>query len=237
MGSVNHGEPRPPKSTEVSERKAEANRSWRLAKDIFSLSIIILIFFGVGYFMSGHVDAVRAALQRSENRTQGILIFVALGSLLVSVGIPRMWLCGIAGGLYGAVMGSGLGLLVSLIGSIIPYLVGRSVLKGIVKRRFGKRVNEWKEKFRKHAFEFTLSLRLLPGANATVTSMACGAARCPFGAYMLATTIGYVPNSVALAVLGSAAAKNSGLQIALTIPLLLISIFIPWWMTRKKTAT
>src|SRR5690606_13735792 len=66
------------------------------------------------------------------------IIFAAVGTLLVGLGMPRLWVSVAAGGVFGAVLGTTLALISSVLGSIITYLVGRSLLGSVIRRRLGK---------------------------------------------------------------------------------------------------
>lgn len=156
------------------------------------------------------------------------VIFAAVGALLVGLGMPRLWVSVAAGGVFGAVLGTILALISSVLGSIITYLVGRSLLGSVIRRRLGKypRFARVRSHLARNAFLYTLSMRLFPFSNTTLTSLFCGSCKVPMGPYIAATIVGFLPLTIVFATFGSGTAKAQYEQILLGVVMLLIVVLV-----------
>ncbi len=163
------------------------------------------------------------------------IIFAAVGTLLVGLGMPRLWVSVAAGGVFGAVLGTTLALISSVLGSIITYLVGRSLLGSVIRRRLGKypRFARVRSHLERNAFLFTLSMRLFPFSNTTLTSLFCGSCKVPLGPYTIATIIGFLPLTIVFATFGSGTAKAQYEQILLGVVMLLIVVLVQRFLAPK----
>ena len=231
----------------MSDPKAEAQRRKerrRLIKDITRLVLIVAFFAAIGFNPTVRAylfDAqrFRELLHPDESVQDQFLsyaVFLAVTSFAIAIGFPRIWICAAAGTIYGAVLGTSLGMTASIIGAFGTYFIGAGVLKSTVKRRFGKRLTMWADRFRENAFFWTLYARLFPGANATVTSLLCGALRISPKDFLAANLIGFLPLSIAFAMFGSGAGKGNLTQIIPAGLLFALTIFGPIYYTLKQRA-
>jgi len=122
-----------------------------------------------------------------------LLIFTAAGAAIIGLGVPRIWVTIVAGGIYGALMGSLISMISSLIGAVLIYLAGKTLLAAVVERRLRDRLLKWRGRFQENAFWWVLYARLFPFANSTLTSMICGGCRVPFTPYLSGSAIGFAP--------------------------------------------
>lgn len=164
----------------------------------------------------------------------GAAVFVGVASLINALGIPRMWVCAVAGSLYGAVEGGALGLVATLSGSTLNFIAGRSLLRGPIKRNIPRRLRHWYTAFNNHGFRAILYLRLFPFTNATLTNLLGGASTMKYRDYLAATAIGYLPFTIAFATLGSSAAKQNGWQLALGLALFAAVALGQWYWTARR---
>jgi uncharacterized membrane protein YdjX (TVP38/TMEM64 family) len=158
------------------------------------------------------IEALRQDIQGGGWSSVGF--FVAAGSALNAIGIPRLWICAAGGSLFGALEGGSLGYIASLIGSSINFFMGRSLLRGPLRRNLPRRLRHWYTAFNDHGFKAILYLRLFPLTNGTLTNLLGGASHMTFTSYLTATAIGYLPFTIAFAMMGSSAAKQNGWQLA-----------------------
>jgi len=164
------------------------------------------------------IHRIRAVLQGSGSAGARILsgaVFIISCGLLMTVGMPRLWISAIAGAIYGAVVGTGLALAATAIGASTVYLLGRSLLGSMVRRRLGGRLTLWNRRFKTNAFWWVLYGRLFPFSNATVMSLLCGFCKVPFSPYLRGSFLGFIPLTLVFAVFGSGGIKGNHYQIAL----------------------
>ena len=152
------------------------------------------------------------------------LLFVLTFSLLIGVGLPRLWVSALAGAAFGTLWGSLLALIASVAGAAIVYRFGRTLLSGILQRRIGSRLALWQARFESNAFWWVLYMRLFPLSNATLAGLVCGACRIPFGAYLAGSLLGFIPFTIVFAVFGSGGIQGNFYQIAIGIVLLLVAV-------------
>jgi uncharacterized membrane protein YdjX (TVP38/TMEM64 family) len=184
------------------------------------------------------IDEISAALHPEGSlleRLRAYGIFIAASVVLMTMGLPRVWVCAVAGGVFGMAVGIPLALVASLLGVTGTYMVGRSLLSSMVKRRLKGRVKVWKERFQENAFFWTLYARLFPLSNSTMTSLLCGCCRVPMKSYVAANAIGFLPMTITIATLGDGAAEGSKLQLLLGV-LFLAASFAASRLFKKRAA-
>lgn len=224
--------------------KSAPPRKKKAWKDLLRLAMVALFFIAAGLLLNN--DAVQSQLfdidiMRDEMRDrglQGLLLFMGAGALINAVGIPRLWICAVAGSLFGAVDGTLIGLGTTLVGASLNFLMGRSMLRGPIKRHMPQRLRRWYKAFNNNGFRAILYMRLFPGANATLTSLLGGASHMRYRDYILASVIGFLPFTIVFATLGSSAAKQSKWQLAGGL-LLFAAVAVAQWIysrARKKAA-
>lgn len=226
-----------PTFTEPGNNRGEKQK---LQNDLLRLAGVAVFFIAVAYVLqTPYVRSRLFDINRLREDLQalsffGIIVFIFASAIINAIGLPRMWICAIAGSLYGAFEGTGYGFIATLLGASLNFLMGRSLLRGPIRRRMPNRLKKWYEAFNRNGFKAILYLRLFPFTNATVTNLLSGASKISFKHYLLASAIGFFPTSVALATLGSSAAKNSWLQLALGIGVLIIAGGAQWYYSKIK---
>lgn len=232
-------------SREVRREQRTVRRQKRrdLVKDLLRVFVIALVFVLAGLLFNSDffkqnftsVESLREALHPDDSfihQLRSYVVFIVVGSILMSIGLPRAVISVAAGGIYGAALGTAVSLLTQLLGATETYFLGRSFLKSTVKRRFGRRMVRLQERFRENGFRYTLTLRLFPISNPVFTSLLCGVCRVRFKDYMLANLIGFIPLTVIFAVFGSGAIKGKSTQIIVGIVLFIIVMLGQWVLSR-----
>jgi len=209
--------------------------SGRLGRDVVKILAVSAFFVGIALLLQN--DALRARildapLLRNLLETaeapghiyRQASLFVLTFSLLIGLGMPRLWVSAISGAAFGPLWGTLLALVASVAGAAIVYRFGRTLLAGILQRRIRSRLSLWQTRFEHNAFWWVLYMRLFPLSNATLAGLVCGACRIPLGAYLAGSLIGFIPLTVVFAVFGSGGAKGDFYQVALGTLLLLLAV-------------
>jgi len=226
-------------STSDERQALDGRRRRKPWKDLLRVIGVGLFFVGAALLLKNPVvrtqlldlDTLRSELERGDLKSS--LLFIATAALVNAMGIPRIWICGIAGSLFGAVEGMILGFAATLAGSTINFIMGRSLLRGPINRHIPDRLRPWYKKFTRHGFRAILYLRLFPLTNATLTNLLGGASRMPYSEFILATAIGFLPFTIAFATLGSAAVKQSTWQMIGGMILFTAVAVGQWLWTRR----
>lgn len=230
---------------ESREERVVRRKRYFLVKDISRVLFIVGMFAMAAWLLQSEyvrqhildIGSLREVLHPGDSiqgQLKSYIIFIVAGTLLIAVGLPRIWISAAAGSIYGAVLGLALAMVTSMLGASVTYLVGRSLLRSMVRRRFEKRIGRWSDRFRKNAFFWVLYLRLFPASNATLTSLLCGCLKVDFRAYTTANAIGFIPLTVIFAMFGSGAAKGNSSQLVIGGVLLLIAVLVQGWYTRSR---
>ncbi len=220
--------------------KARVRRKDRTAllKDILRIFLIGLFFVAAGWVFKGlDVEWARDELHPDASiagRLQSYVIFIVLASLLQSVGLFRWFVCMVAGGIYGAFIGVILSMTSSLLGALGTYMIGSSLLRGVVRRRLkARRIERWKGLLNDNPFFGTLYMRMFPASNAVLTGLLCGTVRIRLRPYFAANFIGFLPQTVIFCLLGSGAVKARPNQLAMGIALFFV-VLLAQWLTMNK---
>ena len=159
-------------------------------------------------------------------------VFVLLTGLLISLGVPRIWIAALGGAVYGAALGSTLSLLAATLGATVLFFAGSTFLGAIVQRRVGGRLSRFVERLNREAFWWVLYLRLFPFGNSTMQSLLLGSLGIPFPQYLGASVLGFIPLTVIFAMFGSGGVKGNFGQVWLGLGLIAVVALIRWAMNR-----
>ena len=102
--------------------------------------------------------------------------------------------------------------------------------------RFGHRLRPMRDVLVGSPFGATLALRLLPIGNNLAVNLLAGMAAVPFVAFLLASAIGYVPQTVIFALLGKGIRVDGAWQMGLAAALFVVSVLIGLWLLRRHRA-
>jgi uncharacterized membrane protein YdjX (TVP38/TMEM64 family) len=166
----------------------------------------------------------------------GPLAFAAMGAVACTVGVPRQ-VVAYAGGLaFGFWPGAALALVAETIGCAADFFWAR-----LAARRWasawlarGGRLARLERFLVANAFSATLTLRLLPlGSNIALNLLAgvSGVATAPF---LVASAIGYIPQTVVFALLGGGVRVSEGIQMALAAGLMAASLALGVALLRRR---
>jgi len=206
-----------------------------------SMAAIILLIVGVFIFvyLARQID-FRGWLQefgfdRSGEGAwyTGPLGFVLIASLASAMAAPRQAVAFSAAFFFG--LGTGLltAWAAAMLGCVLTYfgasLFRKQVLR-FVSGRLAKAVGYWKA----NTVPLTILIRLLPAGSNYVTSVSAGALAIPPVRFFVGTGIGYIPQTVIFALIGSGVDVGSEAQLAFGLGLLIASIAMGWWLYRRS---
>jgi len=204
---------------------------WRPALMLAGLAAAGLALRGVGF------DA-RAAVAASGQH--GPLAYLTLGMLACAAGVPRQVVALAGGYAFGFWPGALLALFAEIGGCAIDFawarLLGRGAIQRFLERRAGGRLYRLERFLSERAFTATLTLRLLPVGSNLLLNLAAGVSGVAVVPFLLASLIGYVPQTVVFALAGAGASLSDGAQFGLAAALLLASIALGIVLLRRRPA-
>jgi len=162
----------------------------------------------------------------SHIKGQGIageVLFLGLAALATGVGLPRQVVSGLAGYAFGLTLGTGLALLGTVLGCIGSFYYARLLARAPLQKKFSTRVRSLDDFLHDHTFSMTLLIRMLPIGSNVATNLAAGVSSVRAVPYFNGSALGYFPQTLIFALLGSGVSVDPALRISLSVVLFIAS--------------
>jgi uncharacterized membrane protein YdjX (TVP38/TMEM64 family) len=187
----------------------------------------------------------------------GPLAYLAAGALACAFGVPRQ-VVAYAGGLaFGFWPGAALALLAEALGCAANFFTARRLARRWAERwlrrsgnngsgdggsadgspgigGLGGRLDRLDRFLSARTFTATLTLRLLPLGSNIALNLLAGVSGVAAGPFLLASVLGYIPQTAVFALLGGGVRVSQGVQIALAAALFAISIGMGVLLLRRR---
>lgn len=168
----------------------------------------------------------------------GPLAFVVVASAACAVGVPRQVVAYGGGLAFGFWPGGALALVAEGLGCIVSFfwarLVARAWAARWLARTGGGRLERLNRFLAANTFTATLTLRLLPVGNNLLLTLLAGVSSVAAGPFLLASVLGYVPQTAVFALLGGGVRVSQGEQVALAVALFALSVALGVWLLRRR---
>lgn len=198
-------EPDAPTSTPGPVWKAAL---WRLAP-VLAIVAVAASFFILGldeYVSFEAIRANQAELQAfvGQNFVLAALAYVALYATVVAASVPGALVLTITGGfLFGTFVGTGLTIFGATLGATGIFLIARTALGDVLRRKTGGALARMAEGFREDAFNYLLVLRLIPIFPFFIVNLAPAFLGVPLRTFFIATFIGIAPGTFVYSSVGA----------------------------------
>lgn len=153
----------------------------------------------------------------------GALLFLLMGGLFTAVGLPRQIIAFLGGYAFSMGLGALLGALAALLGCMLSFAYARIFGKGLLRARLGERAGRFDRFIHDHPFAMTVLIRLLPVGSNLLTNLAAGISSIRPVHFFSGTFLGYLPQTLVFALVGSGVHIAPTLKLALAIGLFVIS--------------
>lgn len=207
-------------------------------------------YFDLGPYLSldalkANRDTLLAFTEAHYGRAVGLYILVYIAQTAFS--LPGGALMTLAGGfLFGPVWATVYVNIGATIGATLAFLAARYLLGDWVERKFGDRLASVQEGFKRNAFSYLLTLRLIPLFPFFLVNLVSGLTRVSLGTYIIATSIGILPGSFVYAFAGRQLGSINALReiaspnVLLAFTLLGVLALVPaiykkWSATRPRS--
>ena len=168
-----------------------------------------------------------------SNGLKGQFIFIVVAALLVTVGFPRQIIAFLAGYAFGLNFGTIVTLVACAIGCILAFFFARFVGRDWVNSKFPRRLSAADQFFSANTFVTTLLIRFMPAGSNIVTNLIAGVSGARAPSFIGGSILGYIPQTVIFALLGSGFHIDLKFRITLSIILFLASILLGFFLYRK----
>lgn len=163
----------------------------------------------------------------------GEALFLVVGALFTAIGLPRQVIAFLAGYAFGLVEGSLLGLTAAVVGCMGAFFYARLLGRGFVVHRFPQRVRRLDAFIHDHPLSMTLLIRLLPVGSNLVTNLAAGVSSVRGVPFFTGSALGYVPQTVIFALVGSGITLQPVFRIGMGVALFVVSGAIGVYLYRR----
>lgn len=200
---------------------------------VFMISLLAL-----GYVLEEtHFGAsLNQAWIDSEIRGKGMngeLLFIGVGALAAALAMPRQLISFLGGYAFGLLLGTALTLAAVTLGCTISFFYARWLGRHFIATRWGARINRIDDFLSWNPFAMALLIRLLPVGNNLITNLTAGVTSVRALPFILGSLIGYIPQTLVFALIGSGVNVDPELRIGLAVALFLVSGMIGVWLYRK----
>ena len=190
------------------------NQSESANSNLAKISIAIVVVLAVGAFFYLDLGKFLSLTALKENRDSllaftdanfaaAVAIFIGTYILVTGLSLPGAVILTLAGGfVFGAGWATLFINLGATTGATLAFLTARYVLRDVVEQKFGARLGPFQEGFAKNAFNYLLTLRLIPLFPFFMVNLVSGLTRVSVGIYVAATAIGIIPGSFVYAYAG-----------------------------------
>jgi uncharacterized membrane protein YdjX (TVP38/TMEM64 family) len=149
-------------------------------------------------------------------------VFILAYILQTAFSLPGGAILTLTGGfLFGSLMGTLFVNVGATAGATLAFLAARYLLHDWVERKFGDRLGTIQEGFANNAFNYLMTLRLIPAFPFFLVNLVSGLTRVNLGTYVLATSIGIIPGSFVFAFAGRQLGTINSLSEIASPPVLL----------------
>jgi uncharacterized membrane protein YdjX (TVP38/TMEM64 family) len=163
-------------------------------------------------------EEIRLLIESHESIAPILLIVGKLiGAVLLFPGTPLTLL---AGGILGTFWGTVVSVIGNILGAIVAFFIARHFLRKFVTEKFVSRYPKlatYEERFFKDGIRTVLFLRLIPIFPFNILNYALGVTRVSAKDYIIGTSIGIIPGTLAYTYFGESIAMLSPLNIGLAI--------------------
>ena len=191
--------------------KSGPRRHWLKALPLAAVALGLVLVFATGlnrYLSLEMLEARRVQLQGlvALHPVASVAVYAATYVAVVALSMPGALIMTMSGGfLFGPLVGSAAAVAGASTGATLMFLVARSALGDILRRRAGAggMAQKIEAGVRDNAFSYLLVLRLIPAMPFWLVNIAAGCVRIPLRTYVAATVVGIIPSTLIYSSIGS----------------------------------
>ena len=200
--------------------------------------LLIATLVAVGFLIEGLgiKDALDTHWVDAEIRGKGLggdALFVVVGAVFIGIGMPRQAVCFLGGYAFGFLEGTLWASLASLLGCVGAFFYARFMGRTFILSRFPDRIARLDAFLAGNALSMTLLMRLLPVGSNLLTNLAAGVSGVAALPFFAGSLLGYVPQTVVFALLGSGIQVDPVFRIGASVVLFVASAALGMWLFRR----
>lgn len=183
-------------------------------------------------------DSGQAMVDRfiADGTSAGEVLFLLAGTVITAVGLPRHLVSFLGGYAFGWLAGTALAVLATTLGCALAYGYAHFIGRELVLARFRRHVDRLQGFLARQPFSMTLVVRFLPVGSNLVTNLVAGVSGIPLRWFVLGSAVGYVPQTLVLALLGAGIDVANWVLIGLSVLLFVASALLGVLIYRRSRA-
>ena len=154
--------------------------------------------------------------------------------LATAIGLPRQLIAFISGYALGVLLGVIVSLIIAICGCAITFTLSRKFLRTWLLERYATQIRTLDGFTENDAFWKVVMLRFQPLGTNLLTNVTAGVSRMPAGRFLSASLLGYVPQMMVFALIGSGVRVESIWQLGVSLFLLAVSFVLGLWLLSKS---
>lgn len=192
---------------------------------VFSVLLLILILVLLHrYPPSAYINHDSLNELVSRLGWLGVAGFIVGGSVFTAIGFPRQLVAFVSGYIFGAVFGAVIGGAAAIIGCFMCYVFSRRFLRSLVLLRYAGTVSMLNRFITDDAFLKIIILRLQPFGTNLITNLSAGVSHIPARVFIASSLVGYMPQTIVFALIGSGVRVDSSAQMVVSVILFTVSV-------------
>jgi uncharacterized membrane protein YdjX (TVP38/TMEM64 family) len=196
----------------------------------------LVVFFAFGghrYINFDTLERHREALKAlvAAYPLAGPLVFIAVYAVMVAFSIPGALIMTVAAGfLFGTLFGAACSVVGATLGAVAVFLVARTALGDVLRRRAGPALARMRAGFQEDALSYLLVLRLIPLFPFWLVNLVPAFLGVSLKTFVIGTLVGIIPGSLVYASVGNglgavfAAGEADSIKDAIYAPEVLLPI-------------
>jgi uncharacterized membrane protein YdjX (TVP38/TMEM64 family) len=203
------------------------------ARIIFPGLLVIVALSLASYLLGGRIDESWIDAHVRGHGMPGELLFLLSGWLLATAGLSRQLIAFLGGYAFGFLLGVLLASLAVVAGCITTFYVARFLLRDFLQRHFAGRLDKAARFIRRNTFSMTVLVRLLPLGNNGVVNIAAGVSGARGIPFFLGSALGYLPQTLIFALVGSGTSVGRFWQVAVAMTLFVVAALLGAMLYRR----
>lgn len=201
------------------------------------LSVLAVLVSGA-VVLSAMIDLPDRSQIRSlaDQGSWGLAVFVLSYATLTLLPLPKNALSAAAGFVYGIGAGVALVWVAAVLGAVAAFWLGRWLGRDVVVRVIGRRLDRLDALVVSHGAASVLVARLIPVVPFTAVNYGSGVTAIGFRSYLVGTTIGIVPGTVAYVAFGAYGTRPTSWPFLAAAGALAALTLGGAWFARRRTA-
>src|SRR5450631_1688423 len=161
------------------------------------LAVGLFVWFDLGRFLT--LESLKANRQAlldiyATHRLAMVAGFMAIYIIQTALSLPGAAILSLAAGaIFGSIMGTVYAVISASIGATLAFLVTRYLLRDMVLKKFGNKLEGMNRELEQRGLNYLLFLRLVPVFPFFLINLAAGLTRLPLRTFMLGTLLGIIP--------------------------------------------